>query len=581
MYREHVKTTEIQVPECARSTPSPLCECVSTKSNGYDPICVQNYALQQQENRHPGLMFYFAEDGPSVDFSSSRMTRLMFASIYSTLLQHCPGDVIIVMYSNSVSENSFRTLQQRGYPIAIRRYDLEELFSPSLSPDIIHFVRTFWSEHKTRDSSSSSSTTGKACWGTDKNYVPGKYDLVQFSDIFRYLVLYKYGGTFNDVDSILIRSMVRVSKRQNLVGRSVASPCRPAKFEDFTTKCLPSWIGIDYDTSKYDVGYEWYLSNGLFVGMSPKSKYVLRLLELMKSTYLVNCECCLGRNLLTRAYNDLYFPSTVSLDRMSPIFRAPRPFIRTLPVTRMWLWRYQVDPKTRKTIGLIDAPYDESNFRYWIRTQNSYTVHLDTQATCAKNSYCDVILNSVISAWLSVQEFRRENANECVVSSSFESSIQDDDDEDPDWEKRTTMLISSREPWRLREPPSTILSNNDMVHVRKWNLVTTTRELEEIKKPFVVLRLSWMALSGTSSTPMPMGGWLGRTVISKHDDRIVVENPVYNLNARGFDSVLGETMYTFSPKGSFEVRLSSLFLDNSGIDSKHGGNVASALWVGL
>ena len=135
----------------------------------------------------------------------------------------------------------------------------------------------------------------------------------------------------------MIRTMVRVSKRQNLIGRSVASPCRPAKFEDSTTKCLPSWIGIDYDTSSYDVGYDWYLSNGLFVGMSPKSKYVLRLLEMMKSSYRENCECCLGRNLLTRAYDDLYFPSSVSLDTSSPIFRAPRPFVRTLPVTRMWL----------------------------------------------------------------------------------------------------------------------------------------------------------------------------------------------------------------------------------------------------
>ena len=222
------------------------------------------------------------------------------------------------------------------------------------------------------------------------------------------------------MDSIMIRTMVRVSKRQNLIGRSMASPCRPAKFEDSTTKCLPSWVGIDYDTSSYDVGYDWYLSNGLFVGMSQNRRYVLRLLEMMKSSYRTNCECCLGRNLLTRAYDDLYFPSSISLGTSSPIFHAPRPFVRTLPVTRMWMWRYQVDPKTRKTIGLINTPFDESNFRCWIRTQNSYTVHLDTQATCSKGSYCDVILNSVISRFRSVQDSRRSNVlmseSNCVSS---------------------------------------------------------------------------------------------------------------------------------------------------------------------
>lgn len=428
--------------------------------------------------------------------------------------------------------------------------------------------------------------------GTDTKYFEGKYDLVQFSDIFRYLILYKYGGTFSDVDSILIQPMITKNNRQNLIGRVLASPCKPAKFEDITTKCLPNWIGFDYDNpSRYDVDYDWYLSNGLFVGMSPKSKFILRLLESMKDSYSANCECCLGRNLLTRAYGDLYFPSTVSSETNTPIFRAPRPFVKTLPVTRMWLWRFQVDPKTRKTIGLIDTPFDESNFEYWIKSQNSYTVHLDTQATCASGSYCDVLLDSVMSIWISVQNTRRassegEEREKCVSSSttwsdssSSSSSSSRRNEESPDWEKRTTILIAARMPWRIQEPPSSITEiYNSKFLVTKWKHATSSSSLRMLlqeydteEKRFVVLRLSWLTLS-SKNIPMSMGGWIG-TARNSHqrEDGILIVEDAMTVNAPAFGN---DAKYAMSPKASpFEFHVSDDV-------SKNGRKTISAYWVG-
>ena len=76
---------------------------------------------------------------------------------------------------------------------------------------------------------------------------------------------------------------------------------------------------------------------------------------------------------------------------------------------------------------------------------------------------------------------------------------------------------------------------------------------------------------------MPMGGWSGRTSRSGID-RLVVDD-AYELNARGFDTINSEALYSNTRKASFEIKLDSIF---SGADStKNGGRMMRACWVGI
>lgn len=161
----------------------------------------------------------------------------------------------IILWSNTVDDVQDDLFE-------LRRYDWETLFS-DLPQNALNAARTMQSFFPIHQNSRS-----------------------HFSDLFRAVVLYKFGGYYSDLDSIWLRDIESISDSKNWI------------------PITPSWQELDDEDQIRIDGEAFFLEGGImkFEKGSPFLKEVLeRFPEYTEE--VVSCWECVGPRLLTQTYN--------------------------------------------------------------------------------------------------------------------------------------------------------------------------------------------------------------------------------------------------------------------------------------
>jgi len=171
----------------------------------------------------------------------------------------------IILWSNSVDNVHDPSLE-------LRRYDWETFFG-DLPENVLNAAKTMQGFFATHQNSRS-----------------------HFSDLFRAVVLYKFGGYYSDLDSLWLRDIDLVSDAPSWV------------------PITPSWQELD-EADRINVNGKTYFLEGGMMKMEKGSPFLKAVLDNFPeyTAEVVECWACVGPRLLTQTYNQLQKTDSESL----------------------------------------------------------------------------------------------------------------------------------------------------------------------------------------------------------------------------------------------------------------------------
>jgi hypothetical protein len=247
----------------------------------------------------PIMFWWETEKGKTISPATS---RIMHTAIKSAAL-HCKQGTEILVFSNSLPVDFFckkSTLRgwerTRALPFTcrarVKRYNVKKLMStlPEAHAGIDTILRKI-----------------KGATGDSKGYMH------TMSDVVRFLLLYRYGGTYMDFDQIFIRPLP--AELKPLISRENewrAEDCNKNTQVASTAYCneigpanaVPGRFG-NPPLESDDGGMVFSMYSGLLASFPVAHPYILKMIEMIPTEYRDFCWGCLGPNLVTKAFSQI------------------------------------------------------------------------------------------------------------------------------------------------------------------------------------------------------------------------------------------------------------------------------------
>eukprot|EP00050_Salpingoeca_kvevrii_P020370 m.97735 g.97735 ORF g.97735 m.97735 type:complete len:434 (+) comp8833_c2_seq2:323-1624(+) len=224
---------------------------------------------EQEGGRRSGLT------STSITGCCDKIVKLCILS----LLVHYPR-ARVLLWTNDFDQKQLTTLVDDPR-VAVRNYDVHEL----------------------------SKDTPAASWFA--SHETGKFESVHFADMMRLLLLYRFGGSYVDVDSVAMESIPSLGARlglpkENMTLLAARSDDNCAsRFDNRNVASNSIYVKGTYKEAGASMrNCSFFLSNGLLFGFPPKFWFFEHAMTIFARDYRAKCWACHGPSLMARVFNE-------------------------------------------------------------------------------------------------------------------------------------------------------------------------------------------------------------------------------------------------------------------------------------